>query len=518
MITSQSQIWNLIKSKLPKDKKTDLQIIYTLVEDNISLSEEDFDPESPSSGLPKWKRNVRNVLQSRKEIGDIVWFNAGTYMLPSAKDLVNIEFQHRMSLWNKLKREWNSKDIPPSNLRDMRIYGGAQGVWLDKSRTKLITDGDEGITVSVLHLGSAYADDLKKDRIFYHYPKTNRPPNRDLSEINATKRTALLSIPIFVVINSENKTKSRDVKLGWVVNWDDDELLFEIVFSDESPSEQVTQDDWAVLEDEVDKPIKYPEGSTRRISVNVYERSAQARSDCLAYFGTTCKVCGFNFGDVFGEFGKGFIHVHHKKPLSEINDDYQVDPIGDLVPVCPNCHAMVHKRKPAFSIEDIRNLIQEYDLSAPHDNTRGPNNSPEFDWKCFLKGASAEFILNDLMDYVKDELNLEHLIPPIPKESRELRKQEWRKFRRLNDFYSLLPFVKQECSLQNIKDLFGMFDDDAVLDGTKKYSKSYDSFESDGSIEVVYRIYDPEDWQAGFSFFNDMLYHVTITNLLVRHY
>jgi predicted HNH restriction endonuclease len=104
------------------------------------------------------------------------------------------------------------------------------------------------------------------------------------------------------------------------------------------------------------------EGAKKQVVVNLYERDAKARKQCLEKYGYNCVVCGFNFEKVYGEIGKNFIHVHHIKPLSEINEEYKVNPIQDLRPVCPNCHAMIHKRKPAYSIEEIKNLLAKDDL------------------------------------------------------------------------------------------------------------------------------------------------------------
>jgi 5-methylcytosine-specific restriction protein A len=44
--------------------------------------------------------------------------------------------------------------------------------------------------------------------------------------------------------------------------------------------------------------------------------------------------------------------------LAEIGEEYEVDPVNDLIPICPNCHAMIHKKVPAFSIEELRAKIQ----------------------------------------------------------------------------------------------------------------------------------------------------------------
>lgn len=73
--------------------------------------------------------------------------------------------------------------------------------------------------------------------------------------------------------------------------------------------------------------------------MNWYERDRNARDACIQYYGPRCKVCALDFEERYGEIGKGFIHVHHTVPLSELGEKYTVDPIADLVPVCPSCNA-----------------------------------------------------------------------------------------------------------------------------------------------------------------------------------
>ena len=108
------------------------------------------------------------------------------------------------------------------------------------------------------------------------------------------------------------------------------------------------------LPEEVPAGKHYFEGSVTQVSVNVYERSKQARADCVKHHGVSCAVCGVNFGAKYGDLGVDFIHVHHLKPLSEIGGAYALDPVLDLRPVCPNCHAMIHRRVPALTIEELR--------------------------------------------------------------------------------------------------------------------------------------------------------------------
>lgn len=109
--------------------------------------------------------------------------------------------------------------------------------------------------------------------------------------------------------------------------------------------------------DEVSATIRLMEGTRSTIQVNAYERNPWARRLCLAAHGTTCCVCAFDFGAVYGPAAEGFIHVHHLRPLSEIAEEYQVDPVNDLRPVCPNCHAVIHRRTPPYSIEEVRAML-----------------------------------------------------------------------------------------------------------------------------------------------------------------
>lgn len=112
------------------------------------------------------------------------------------------------------------------------------------------------------------------------------------------------------------------------------------------------------LADEITTPARFFEGATRQISVNIYERNPAARRQCIEKYGCRCSVCDFDFEQAFGDLGRGFIHVHHLKPLSEIQEEYEIDPIADLRPICPNCHAMVHQDTEMMSIKDLRKLIQ----------------------------------------------------------------------------------------------------------------------------------------------------------------
>lgn len=92
-------------------------------------------------------------------------------------------------------------------------------------------------------------------------------------------------------------------------------------------------------------PEEYKEsGIGKKVLVNKYERNPIARRKCLELQGTNCKVCGFNSSKVYGVNFENKIEVHHIKPINEIQGDYKVDPEHDLIPVCPNCHMMLHTK------------------------------------------------------------------------------------------------------------------------------------------------------------------------------
>jgi len=104
----------------------------------------------------------------------------------------------------------------------------------------------------------------------------------------------------------------------------------------------------------------FREGKSKDIIQTRYERNPEARKRCLTHYGYSCKVCSFNFESHFGEVGKGFIHVHHINQISEIGREYEIDPIKDLIPVCPNCHSMIHSKRPAFTIDEINEIRKNY--------------------------------------------------------------------------------------------------------------------------------------------------------------
>lgn len=103
--------------------------------------------------------------------------------------------------------------------------------------------------------------------------------------------------------------------------------------------------------------IAQQEGNVRELLSKRYERSRINREICLAHKGYSCSVCGFNFLTTYGQLGKDFIEVHHTTPVSEMGDNYTIDIDRDLVPVCSNCHSMIHRKKPPLTVEELKAMI-----------------------------------------------------------------------------------------------------------------------------------------------------------------
>lgn len=113
------------------------------------------------------------------------------------------------------------------------------------------------------------------------------------------------------------------------------------------------------ITEELPKGIELYEGLKQTITVNKYERNKLARAICLDKFGFTCLACEFNFEEKYGDIGREFIHVHHIKPISEIGEEYKINPEEDLVPVCPNCHSMIHRDKhKTLTIDELKAKIK----------------------------------------------------------------------------------------------------------------------------------------------------------------
>lgn len=120
-----------------------------------------------------------------------------------------------------------------------------------------------------------------------------------------------------------------------------------------------TVGDDPILPEEVAPNERFAEGARKTVLLNAYERNPQARAACIAHYGLRCTVCDILMQERYGPIAAGFIHVHHIVPLSDVGASYRVDPRKDLRPVCPNCHAVIHRRKPSLTVGEARRLVRK---------------------------------------------------------------------------------------------------------------------------------------------------------------
>ena len=118
-----------------------------------------------------------------------------------------------------------------------------------------------------------------------------------------------------------------------------------------------------------DEDLTINEGKKKIVKTSVYTRSNILRDKAIQHYTTPdgkikCKVCCFDFEDFYGDFGKGFIEIHHQKPIFKFEDEELEQTIDDAIenvmPVCPNCHRMIHRsRNNPLTFQQIKDYVQK---------------------------------------------------------------------------------------------------------------------------------------------------------------
>jgi putative restriction endonuclease len=203
------------------------------------------------------------------------------------------EEQQRRSFMLSQLRASGLGPYSPAVIRDLRIYGGAAGIWVDRATTSVTTDDPIGAAVSVNHTGEHYPDDLSDTGLIYHYPVTRRPGLTDSNEIDATKRTRDLGLPLFVLLKNDDDDTKRDVRIGWVTDWDDVAREFLIIFAESAPLivDRLRAEDPFVLKDEKNH---------QRKASSFWARPNQQRFrfDVLKAYQSQCVVCSVSRPDL----------------------------------------------------------------------------------------------------------------------------------------------------------------------------------------------------------------------------
>ncbi len=257
--------------------------------------------------------------------------------------------------WNPKRWDWNLDD----DVSSLKLHGYFDGRWSSGS-TKRIEIGDR---IYLMRLGveprGVMASGYALSSVFQH---EHWDSNRDdlANYVDVRFDTILVPdvdgvLPLFVLQNGPtSKTHWTPQASGTSI---DPVSAMHLDMIWHSFLEKKGQSP-VHLPEEISTPALFFEGASRQISINSYERNPRARKACIDHYGCACFVCGFDFGERYGDIGKGFIHVHHLVPISDIDKGYSVNPIEDLRPVCPNCHAMLHKSSSTLSIEELQTRIR----------------------------------------------------------------------------------------------------------------------------------------------------------------
>ncbi|WP_240000620.1 HNH endonuclease [Photobacterium kishitanii] len=269
------------------------------------------------------------------------------------------EIERRKKLFNAITYVDIAIDVTAGQLRDLGIYSGAAGVWVNTALTKGIVSDDAGVAVSILHTGKDYDDDFSEKGINYDFPSTKRNGSHDQNEIQALKNCYDAKIPLFVISKSANK-KLRNVHIGLIESFDNQQKKtyikfvslkeldiselglvteiqaeyknkFDIAVGDSltTTSAKRQQRILAAANNKPKKVLRYVEDYTRNPDI-VAEALYRAKGNCEACHQPAPFMKKSN--------GEPYLEVHHIKPLSQGGQDS----LDNVQAICPNCHRKMH--------------------------------------------------------------------------------------------------------------------------------------------------------------------------------
>jgi hypothetical protein len=290
--------------------------------------------------------------------------------------VIENEKKWRRDLLNELGGRPANFAIEPALLRDWGIYGGQQGVWIDKKRTVSLSEDGNGFAVGLLHKGNTYPDDFDETGVIYHYPDTNRPRSRDIGEIEAVKNCFRWQVPVFVITVSTQNPSLRDVYFGYITLWDDKAKVFIVEFGLDAEVAAHTTTSEASFNLKVQEP---------KISYEATRRPGQAafRIAVFRRYGIRCAVCDMSVIDL--------LDAAHLASKAQQGSD---DPRNGL-PLCALHHRAFDKK--LFAIEPSTHRIVTKPtgpsamelgitkLDLQHLNARPHSEALDYCWAVWLK-------------------------------------------------------------------------------------------------------------------------------------
>ncbi|WP_225501877.1 HNH endonuclease [Vibrio vulnificus] len=272
--------------------------------------------------------------------------------------LIIKEIERRQRLFNAISYVDIAIDVQPSKLRDLGIYGGAAGVWVNSDVTRGVVSPSSGIAVSILHTGKNYSDNMSSKGIDYDFPNTNRNGSHDQNEIQALKNCFESKIPLFVISKASNQ-KLRNVHIGLVQTFDEINAKAFIrfvaqdkLFPTANETIKESQAEYKVtFENEVNESLNdSSENRQRRLAsrstkpkvvyrlVQDYRRDPDVVAEALYRAEGFCEKCKEKAPFIKRSNGEPYLEVHHIIPLSQGG----LDSLENVISLCPNCHREIH--------------------------------------------------------------------------------------------------------------------------------------------------------------------------------
>lgn len=272
--------------------------------------------------------------------------------------LIIKEIERRQRLFNAISYVDIAIDVKPSKLRDLGIYGGAAGVWVNSDVTRGVVSPSSGVAVSILHTGKNYSDNMSSKGIDYDFPNTNRNGSHDQNEIQALKNCFESKIPLFVITKASNQ-KLRNVHIGLVQTFDEINAKAFIrfvaqdkLFPTANETIKESQAEYKVtFENEVNESLDdSSENRQRRLAsrstkpkvvyrlVQDYRRDPDVVAEALYRAEGFCEKCKEKAPFIKRSNGEPYLEVHHIIPLSLGG----LDSLENVISLCPNCHREIH--------------------------------------------------------------------------------------------------------------------------------------------------------------------------------
>ncbi len=234
--------------------------------------------------------------------------------------------------------------------------------WIEVLRDKEVTNSKNISILQIMYSFEDHKTSASQIGLFLGYNGTNTSSPVNLEMGNWGKRL-VKKYPIRFSRREDGTERKWDVFFDGYQ--DSNTFIWKLKSELVKALEQIELTGQELYPEELPKEIQnLYEGLKKTIIVNSYERNIEARKKCIDHWSPICSVCEFDFEKNYGELGKGFIHVHHLVPVSDISRIYQVNPIKDLRPVCPNCHSMLHKRNPPLTIEELKSILNSNALQG----------------------------------------------------------------------------------------------------------------------------------------------------------